>query len=142
MLLEDCTTSFTGTWEQSTLTQDSSYSSVPCLSIFYFENLHCPLVVLTHNYCRLFTYFLFLPLDLQMNTTVFIVWAMHSSSDSNSGFTTQIRHTSRGWSEREYNLITEAMAAAMTPTPTTMMMPSTSIVSTPQPTGNDRCQYR
>ena len=33
-----------------------------------------------------------------------------------------------------------AMAAAMTPTTTTMMMPSTSVVSTPQPTGNDRCQ--
>ena len=142
MLLEDCTTSFTGTWEQSTLTQDSSYSSVPCLSIVYFENLHCPLVVFTHNYCPLFTYFLFLPLDLQMNTTVFIVWAMHSTSDSNSGFTAQIQHTSRGWSAREYNLIAEAMAAAMTPTTTTMMMPSTSVVSTPQPTGNDRCQYK
>ena len=62
---------------------------------------------------------------------------MHSTSDSNSGFTAQIRHTSRGWSEREYNLITEAMAAAMTPTPTTMMMPSTSVVSPPQPTGGN-----
>ena len=104
------------------------------------RELACPLVVLTHNYCRLFTYFLCLPLDLHMNTTVFIVWAMHSTTDSNSGLTA--KHTSKGFSGRQYNLIAEAMAAAMTPTTTTMMMPSTSIVSTPQPTGNDRCQYK
>ena len=50
--------------------------------------------------------------------------------------------SSRGVSQNKQNLIAMAMAAAMTPTTTTMMMPSTSVVSTPQPTGNDRCQYK
>ena len=50
--------------------------------------------------------------------------------------------SSRGVSSNKQNLIAMAMAAAMTPTTTTMMMPSTSVVSTPQPTGNDRCQYK
>ena len=52
------------------------------------------------------------------------------------------KHTNSGKSENATNLIAMAMAAAMTPTTTTMMMPSTSVVSTPQPTGNDRCQYK
>ena len=46
----------------------------------------------------------------------------------------------RGISPEMHNLITEAMAAAITPTTTIMMMPSTSVVSTPQPTGSDGCQ--
>ena len=50
--------------------------------------------------------------------------------------------SSRGVSQNKQNLIAMAMAAAITPTTTTMMMPSTSVVSTPQPTGNDRCQYK
>ena len=61
---------------------------------------------------------------------------MHSTLNS------KVRHTSRGRSANKQNLIAMAMAAAMTPTTTTMMMPSTSVVSTPQPTGNDRCQYK
>ena len=77
-----------------------------------------------------------------MNTTVFIVWAMQNM-DATSGSPTlgpQHTNTMRGISPGQYNLITEAMAAAMTPTTTNVMMPSTSVVSTPQPTGNDGCQ--
>ena len=78
-----------------------------------------------------------------MNTEVYIVWAMHSTSDATAmSANLSPQHTMRGKSENARNLIAEAMAAAMTPTTTTMMMPSTSVVSTPQPTGNDRCQYK
>ena len=64
---------------------------------------------------------------------------MHTTTDASSEITA--KHTSRGKSPTFHYLIAEAMAAAMTPTPTPMMMPSTSIASTPQPTGNDGCQY-
>ena len=79
----------------------------------------------------------------QNSTEVYIAWAMHSNMDadpvaSNLG----PEHSGRGVSSNKQNLIAMAMAAAMTPTTTTMMMPSTSVVSTPQPTGNDRCQYK
>ena len=76
-----------------------------------------------------------------MNTTVFIVWAMQNT-DATSGQPLGPKHAdaNRGVSPRQYNLITEAMAAAMTPTTTIMMMPSTSVVSTPQPTGNYGCR--
>ena len=68
---------------------------------------------------------------------------MHSTTDANSASANlSPKHTSRGRSANKQNLIAMAMAAAMTPTTTTMMMPSTSVVSTPQPTGNDRCQYK
>ena len=69
---------------------------------------------------------------------------MHSTTDANSASANLSPiHTSRGRSANKQNLIAMAMAAAMTPTTTTtMMMPSTSVVSTPQPTGNDRCQYK
>ena len=80
-----------------------------------------------------------------MDTEVYIVWAMNSNTDANSwsaDLGPQHSVSSRGISPNKQNLITDAMAAAMTPTTTTMMMPSTSVVSTPQPTGNDRCQYR
>ena len=86
-------------------------------------------------HCKgLFTYFLCLPFDLQMNTEVFIIWAMHTTNDASSGLTTI--HTSKGISAGKHNLIAEAMAAAgITPTTSTMMMPSISVASTPQPTG-------
>ncbi|CAH3014977.1 unnamed protein product, partial [Porites evermanni] len=72
----------------------------------------------------------------QNNTEVYIVWAMHSTTDANTASATlSPKHTMRGKSENARNLIAEAMVAAMTPTTTTMMMPSTSVVSTPQPTG-------
>ena len=77
-----------------------------------------------------------------MNTEVYIAWAMNSNTDANSGQTLGPVHSSRGVSADKQNLIAMAMAAAMTPTTTTMMMPSTSVVSPPQPTGNDRCQYK
>ena len=82
-----------------------------------------------------------------MNTTVYIVWAMQNTDATLGSPTLGPRHDGsgtnmRGISPRQYNLITEAMAAAITPTTTIMMMPSTSVVSTPQPTGNDGCQYR
>ena len=68
---------------------------------------------------------------------------MHSTTDANSkSANLGPQHTSKGRSGNATNLIAEAMAAAMTPTTTTMMMPSTSLVSTPQPTGNDRCQHK
>ena len=68
---------------------------------------------------------------------------MHSNTDANStSANLNPEHTIKGKSRNATNLIAEAMAAAMTPTTTTMMMPSTSVVSTPQPTGNDRCQYK
>ena len=65
-----------------------------------------------------------------MNTEVYIAWAMHSTMDANSGSQTLGPvHTSRGVSADKQNLI--AMA---------MMMPSTSVVSTTQTSGNyDRC---
>ena len=96
------------------------------------------------SYCRLFTWLLSLStFGFQNNTEVYIVWAMHSTTDANSASATLSPfHTNRGRSANKQNLIAMAMAAAMTPTTTTMMMPSTSVVSTPQPTGNDRCQYR
>ena len=80
-----------------------------------------------------------------MNTTVYIVWAMQNTDATSGSPTLGPQHDGadsnmRGVSPRQYNLITEAMAAAMTPTTTIMMMPSTSVVSTPQPTGNDLCQ--
>ena len=85
-----------------------------------------------------FTYFLCLPLDLQMNTEVFIIWAMHTTNDASSGSSTLgPQHTSRGISVAKHNLIAEAMAAAgITPTTATMMIPSITFTSTPQPTGN------
>ena len=70
---------------------------------------------------------------------------MNSNTDANSSSANlgpQHNVSSRGVSQNKQNLIAMAMAAAMTPTTTTMMIPSTSVVSTPQPTGNDRCQYR
>ena len=68
---------------------------------------------------------------------------MHSNTDANSkSANLGPEHTSRGRSGNATNLIAEAMAAAMTPTTTTMMMPFTSLASTPQPTGNDRCQHK
>ena len=68
---------------------------------------------------------------------------MHSTNDADpTASNLSPQHTSRGRSANKQNLIAMAMAAGMTPTTTTMMMPSTSVVSTPQPTGNDRCQYR
>ena len=68
---------------------------------------------------------------------------MHSTTDANSASANlSPQHTSWGRSANKQNLIAMAMAAAMTPTTTTMMMPSTSVVSTPQPTGNDTCQYK
>ena len=96
------------------------------------------------SYCRLFTWLLSLStFGFQNNTEVYIVWAMHSTTDANpASANLSPQHTIRGKSGNPRNLIAEAMAAAMTPTTTTMMMPSTSVVSTPQPTGNDRCQYR
>ena len=76
-----------------------------------------------------------------MNTEVYIVWAMHSMTDADPmSANLSPKHTMTGKSGNARNLIAEAMAAAMAPTTTTMMMPSTSVVSTPQPTGNDRCQ--
>ena len=77
-----------------------------------------------------------------MNTTVFIVWAMQNTDATLGQSILTPQHTSnmRGVSPRQYNLITEAMAAAVTPTTTNVMMPSTSVVSTSQPTGNDGCQ--
>ena len=74
-----------------------------------------------------------------MNTEVYIVWAMHLMTDADpmSG-TLGPKHDIKGKSGNTRNLI----ALTMTPTTTTMMMPSTSVVSTPQPTGNDRCQYK
>ena len=79
----------------------------------------------------------------QNNTEVYIVWAMHSTSDANpAGANLGPKHTINEKSGNARDLIAEAMAAAMTPTTTTMMMPSTSVVSTPQPTGNDRCQHK
>ena len=78
-----------------------------------------------------------------MNTEVYIVWAMHLMTDANTmSNTLGPQHDIKGKSGNTRNLIALAMAAAMTPTTTTMMMPSTSVVSPPQPTGNDRCQYR
>ena len=96
------------------------------------------------SYCRLFTWLLSLStFGFQNNTEVYIVWAMHSNTDANpASATLNPKHTIKGKSGNARNLIAEAMAAAMTPTTTTMMMPSTSVVSTPQPTGNDRCQYK
>ena len=96
------------------------------------------------SYCRLFTWLLSLStFGFQNNTEVYIVWAMHSTTDANpASANLSPFHTSKGISANKQNLIAMAMAAAMTPTTTTMMMPSTSVVSTPQPTGNDRCQYR
>ena len=68
---------------------------------------------------------------------------MHSNTDANpASANLSPEHTMKGISGNARNLIAEAMAAAMTPTTTTMMMPSTSLVSTPQPTGNDRCQHK
>ena len=68
---------------------------------------------------------------------------MHSTTDATSASANLSPfHTNRGISAHKQNLIAMAMAAAMTPTATTMIMPSTSVVSTPQPTGNDRCQYK
>ena len=68
---------------------------------------------------------------------------MHSNTDANpASANLSPKHTIKGKTGNARNLIAEAMAAAMTPTTTTMMMPSTSVVSTPQPTGNDRCQYK
>ena len=81
-----------------------------------------------------------------MNTEVYIVWAMHPTDDADpmaSNLSPYHGNTNRGRTTNKRNLIAEAMAAGMTPTTTTMMMPSTSVVSTTQPTGNyDRCQYR
>ena len=78
-----------------------------------------------------------------MNSEVYIVWAMNSNTDANSASANLGPvHSSRGRSENKQNLIAMAMAAAMTPTTTTMIVPSTSVVSTPQPTGKDRCQYK
>ena len=63
---------------------------------------------------------------------------MHSTTDANStSANLSPKHTIKGKSGNATNLIAMAMAAAMTPTTTTMMMPTTSVVSTPQPTGND-----
>ena len=74
----------------------------------------------------------------QINTEVYIVWAMHSTTDANpAAANLGPQHTSWGRSANKQNLIAMAMAAAMAPTTTTMMIPSTSVVSTPQPTGND-----
>ncbi|KAM7447816.1 hypothetical protein ABFA07_004151 [Porites harrisoni] len=71
-----------------------------------------------------------------MNTEVYIVWAMHSTNDADpTASNLSPQHTSRGRSANKQNLIAMAMAAGMTPTTTTMMMPSTSVVSTTQPTG-------
>ena len=68
---------------------------------------------------------------------------MNSNTDANSASATlSPQHTIKGISANKQNLIAMAMAAAMTPTTTTMMMPFTSLVSTPQPTGNDRCQHK
>ena len=75
---------------------------------------------------------------------------MHSTTDANpASANLSPVHSSKGVSANAQNLIAMAMAAAMTPTTTTMimpstsmMMPATSVVSTPQPIGNDRCQYR
>ena len=68
---------------------------------------------------------------------------MHSTSDvSLESPNLSPKHTINGTSGKATNLIAEARAAAMTPTTTTMVMPSTSVVSTPQPTGNDRCQNK
>ena len=68
---------------------------------------------------------------------------MHSNTDANPALANlSPKHTIKGKTGNARNLIAMAMAAAMTPTTTTMMMPSTSVVSTPQPTGNDRCQYK
>ena len=74
----------------------------------------------------------------QINTEVYIVWAMHSTTDANpAAANLGPQHTSWGRSANKQNLIAMAMAAVMTPTTTIMMMPSTSVVSTPQPTGNN-----
>ena len=69
---------------------------------------------------------------------------MHSTMDANpASVNLGPEHTNRGVSSNKRNLIAMAMAAAITPTTTTMMMPSTSVASMPQPTGgNDRCQYK
>ncbi|CAH3117049.1 unnamed protein product [Porites lobata] len=78
--------------------------------------------------------------QFMMNTTVFIVWAMQNMDATSGSSTLGPQHggassNMRGISPEKHNLITEAMAAAITPTTTIMMMPSTSVVSTPQPTG-------
>ena len=74
----------------------------------------------------------------QINTEVYIVWAMHSTTDANpAAANLGPQHTSWGRSANKQNLIAMAMAVVMTPTTTIMMMPSTSVVSTPQPTGNN-----
>ena len=79
-----------------------------------------------------------------MNTTVYIVWAMQNTDANSESQTLSPRHGNANSNMRgisgQLNLITEAMAAAITPTTTIMMMPSTSVVSVPQPTGNDGCQ--
>ena len=68
---------------------------------------------------------------------------MHSNTDANpASANLSPKHTIEGKTGNARNLIAEAMAAAMTPTTTTMMMPFTSLVSTPQPTGKDRCQHK
>ena len=79
-----------------------------------------------------------------MNTEVYIVWAMHPTDDADpmASNLSPYHGNNRGRTTNKRNLIAEAMAAAMTPTTTIMMIPSTSVVSTPQPTGNDRCQYK
>ena len=79
-----------------------------------------------------------------MNTTVYIVWAMQNMDATLGSQTLSPGHDGPGSNRRgvsgQRNLIAEAMAAVMTPTTTIMMMPSTSVVSTPQPTGSDGCQ--
>ena len=79
-----------------------------------------------------------------MNTPVYIVWAMQNTDATSGSQTLSPRHDGPGTNRRgisgQRNLIADAMAAAITPTTTIMMMPLTPVVSTPQPTGNDGCQ--
>ena len=55
-----------------------------------------------------------------MNTEVYIVWAMRSTTDANSASVNlSPQHTSRGKSANKQNLIALAMAASSTPQPGT-----------------------
>lgn len=49
--------------------------------------------------------------DLQFDTQVFIIWAMHSTTDASTSGSLGPRHTVRKISTMKYNLIEKALAA-------------------------------
>lgn len=49
--------------------------------------------------------------DLQFGTQVYIIWAMHGTSDASSSGSLSPRHTVRAISSMKYNLIEKALAA-------------------------------